>query len=89
MKNNKSIKKGNILYYKNIVKKIFLLIMLFLNDEFRSSNAYELVPFYNDDNDFFLNSLWRKTKRTSFENDFIFDYLINNLYFIGSIKNFV
>ncbi len=76
------LKESNISYYKNCVKKVFLNNYAFLEkDEYRSSYACELVAFYNDD-EYFLNLLWNKIKRTNFENYFTFDYLINNLYFI-------
>ena len=76
------MKQGNILNYKDIVKKVFLNNYAFLaEDEYRSSYAYELVRFYNDDK-YFLNLLWSKIKRTKLENYYTFNYLINNLYFL-------
>ena len=76
------MQKGNISYYKDIVKKVFLNNFAFLrNDEYRSSYACELVGFYNEDK-FFLNLLWNKISRTKLEDYYTFDYLINNLYFI-------
>ncbi len=74
--------QGNILYYKDIVKKVFLNNYAFLiNDEYRSSFACKLISFYNEDK-YFLNILWRKIKRTKFEDYYTFDYLINNLFFL-------
>lgn len=76
------MKQGNTLYYKDIVKKVFLNNYAFLiNDEYRSSYTCELVSFYNDDK-YFLNLLWGKIKRTELEDYYTFDYLINNLYFL-------
>lgn len=77
-----ALKKENPIYYKNIVKKVFLNNYAFLiNDEYRSAFACELISFYNADN-FFLSLLWNKIKRTKIEDYYNFDYLINNLYFI-------
>ena len=77
-----AMKQGNVSYYKDVVKKVFLNNYAFLiTDEYRSSYACELVSFYHNDK-YFLNLLWEKIKRTKLENYYIFDYLINNLYFI-------
>lgn len=76
------MKQGNILAYKDIVKKVFLNNYAFLiDDEYRSSYACELISYYNED-EYFLNLLWNKIKRTKLEDYYTFDYLINNLYFL-------
>lgn len=42
------MQKGNISYYKDMVKKVFLNNYAFLiDDEYRSSYVCELVSFYN------------------------------------------
>lgn len=77
-----AVKSEDVTQYKNGVKKVFLNNYAFLkNDEYRSSYACELVSFYKDDL-FFVKLLWNKLIRTSLEDNYTFDYLVNNLYFI-------
>ena len=77
-----TLQKGDVSYYKDVVRKVFLNNYAFLkNDEYRSAYACELVRFYNDDVSF-LKLLWNKIVRTKLEDHYQFDYLINNLYFI-------
>ena len=52
-----AMKQGNVSYYKDVVKKVFLNNYAFLiTDEYRSSYACELVSFYHNDK-YFLNLL--------------------------------
>ena len=52
-----AMKQGNVSYYKDVVKKVFLNNYAFLiTDEYRSSYTCELVSFYHNDK-YFLNLL--------------------------------
>lgn len=76
------LKSRDIVQYKNIVKKVFLNNYAFLmKDEYRSSYACELVNFYKDDL-FFVKLLWNKIIKTNLKDNYTFEYLVNNLYFI-------
>ena len=68
--------------YRPCVEKILVNNYAFLSeDEYRSFYACELIKFYNDDS-FFAQLMWRKLVKANFDNYFLVDYLINNLYFI-------
>lgn len=83
------LKNEDISKYKKVVNKVFLNNYAFLlNDEYRSSYSCELVSFYHDD-EYFLRVLWSKIRRTKLENYYLFDYLINNLFFmLSKSKNY-
>ncbi len=71
--------------FRKCVEKVFLTNYAFLlEDEYRSSFAYELMHGYNDDL-YFLQKLWKKLLKTSLTNYYSLDYLVNNLYFV--LKN--
>ncbi len=64
-----------------VVKQIVLNNYAFLNqNESRSAYAYKLASFYNM-NDYFIQLLLKKIKRTKLEDQYSFSYLVDTLYF--------
>lgn len=81
--------ENNLIYnYKGAVRKVVLNNYGFLKDgEYRSSYAYQLASFYND-NSYFVNLICGKLVRTDLNDDYTFEYLVNNLYFFLKGKKY-
>ena len=76
------LKKGDIYQYECQVEKVFLNNYAFLKkDESRSSYAYEMIRYFHEDY-YFIKKLWAKILRLDLNDDYMFIYLVDNLYFL-------
>lgn len=81
----KELERGFLKEHLNSVKKIVLSNYAFLRfQEFRSSFAYQLASYYEND-EYYIDLLIKKMKRIELEDDYTFSYLVDTLYFF--LKN--